>query len=81
MLAGTASYPVSKLASQRVFEYLQAEKPDWDVFTEHPGVIETNMNSKSGIVLPFDKSKLLLLKLLSSSRHSVSITVLVNANQ
>jgi len=60
MTAGLHAYGVSKLAVVKFFEFLASEHPELQVITIHPGVIDTAMATKSGMVgkLPFDDSKL-----------------------
>ena len=56
-----SAYATSKIASIKLFEYLQQEYPTRHFVSVHPGVVETAMNLKSmasGTVLPKDDSKL-----------------------
>jgi NAD(P)-dependent dehydrogenase (short-subunit alcohol dehydrogenase family) len=57
---GYSSYASSKIASIKLFEYLQQEYPTRHFVSIHPGVIATAMDDKtiaSGTVLPKDDSK------------------------
>ena len=38
-------YAVAKMANTKMFDYLQAENPDLDVFNVQPGVVETDINT------------------------------------
>ena len=55
-LKGMGAYSLSKLTAVRMFEHLQAENPDWDVYSVHPGVIETEMAAKADLPFPRDTS-------------------------
>lgn len=60
-----SGYAVSKTASARFFEYVQAENPEIQVINVHPGVIMTPMLQKTmdaGFVFPIDDSKPLCFK-------------------
>lgn len=60
LLPGYSSYATSKMAGVKLYEYLQAEHPKMHFMSIHPGVIETEMDSKttaSGTVLPHDDSE------------------------
>ena len=58
MLPRYSSYVVSKLATIKVNEILQAEHPDVRFVTVHPGVVETDMYTKSEMAgLPIDQSE------------------------
>ena len=60
MLPRYTSYVVSKLATIKVNEILQAEHPDVRFTTVHPGVVETDMFTKSEMAgLPIDQSEFL----------------------
>lgn len=63
-LLASSSYAGSKYALLKVMEILAVEFPDVHIVTIHPGVVETNMLEKSGMVgkLPSDTrtSRLLL---------------------
>jgi len=55
-----SSYATSKIASIKLFEYLQQEYPTRHFVSVHPGVVDTAMDKKtvaSGTVLPKDDSK------------------------
>ena len=58
MLPRYSSYVVSKLATIKLNEILQAEHPEVRFVTVHPGVVETNMYTKSEMEgLPIDQSE------------------------
>jgi NAD(P)-dependent dehydrogenase (short-subunit alcohol dehydrogenase family) len=46
-----SGYSASKLASCKIMEYLQQENPELRVFNLQPGIIETNMAKKSGLIV------------------------------
>ena len=70
MLPRYSSYVVSKLATIKVNEILQAEHPDVRFVTVHPGVVETDMFTKSEMAgLPIDQSEFLLQVLLLRSNR------------
>lgn len=55
-----SGYAISKLAGTRLFDYFANEYPDFFVLSMHPGVIETQMETKTaaaGLVFPHDTSK------------------------
>jgi len=60
-IPGGSSYGASKAAGVRFMEFFAAENPTVRVVNLHPGSVETDMNNKSGIKLPMDDGKLLLL--------------------
>jgi NAD(P)-dependent dehydrogenase (short-subunit alcohol dehydrogenase family) len=45
-LPGTSAYGVSKIASTKLFEYIQFENPGFRVFNLQPGIIQTTAMSK-----------------------------------
>jgi len=47
-LKGYSSYSSSKMAVAKLLEDVHAEHPEYRVFNYHPGVVETDMNIKSG---------------------------------
>jgi NAD(P)-dependent dehydrogenase (short-subunit alcohol dehydrogenase family) len=58
MLPRYSSYVVSKLATIKLNELLQEEHPDVRFVTVHPGVVETDMFTKSEMAgLPIDQSE------------------------
>lgn len=67
--AGVSSYVASKLALMKFIEVLAAETPDVRFTTIHPGVIETDMKTKSGLSdLPTDTGiACVLVKLLHAN--------------
>jgi len=55
MVADGSSYVASKLGLIKFLEVLAAEYPDIHITTIHPGIVETDMLSKSGMVgVPID---------------------------
>ena len=55
---GFSGYSASKTAAARTLDFMQGENPNVRVISVQPGVIETDMNKKSGITsMPFDDSK------------------------
>ena len=46
---GVSAYAVSKAAAIKLFEYFAVENPDIHVVNIHPGVVESDVNIKSGI--------------------------------
>jgi len=56
MVTNVSSYVASKLGLIKFIEVLAAEHPDVRFTTIHPGTVETNMFTKSGMLdLPTDK--------------------------
>ena len=53
-----SSYGSSKIASAQLVSFLQTENPDVRVVSMHPGVIETEMNVKSGMPMSRDDMSL-----------------------
>lgn len=56
-IPGYAAYATSKIASARVYEYLQMEYPDMKIFNLQPGIIEsttmaTKATNETGISFP-----------------------------
>ena len=49
-----SSYAASKTGQAMLITYLQAENPEIRVVSQHPGVIESEMNTKSGMPLSKD---------------------------
>ncbi|KAH0555671.1 hypothetical protein GP486_006383 [Trichoglossum hirsutum] len=69
-LPGLSSYSSSKLAAVKLFDYIQQENPGIRVISVHPGVIATEMNTKSaagGVRLSFDDGEFLKGKLVWSN--------------
>jgi NAD(P)-dependent dehydrogenase (short-subunit alcohol dehydrogenase family) len=61
-MPSNSAYAVSKLAAAKMIEYFAFENPHVRVHTIHPGVIETNMSTKStsgGLKFKFDDSELI----------------------
>lgn len=59
-LPGMSAYMTSKLAQVKMIEYLAAEQPNIFAATVHPGMIETEIFTKSGAnanKLPMDKGQ------------------------
>ena len=54
VFAGSSGYEASKTGQAMIFTYLQAENPDVRVVSQHPGVTESEMNTKSGMPLSKD---------------------------
>ena len=56
MGAGNSAYLASKVAVNKFIEILAADQPDVHVVSVHPGVIKTDMLTKSGLeeALPHD---------------------------
>jgi NAD(P)-dependent dehydrogenase (short-subunit alcohol dehydrogenase family) len=48
-LPGFSPYASTKLATAKMFDYLQTENPDLSVFNVQPGVVTTELGSVSGI--------------------------------
>jgi NAD(P)-dependent dehydrogenase (short-subunit alcohol dehydrogenase family) len=55
---GNSSYAASKLGQASLIQYLQAENPDMVIHNMHPGVIESEMNTKSQMPLSKDNVNL-----------------------
>ena len=58
MLPGLSAYISSKLAQVKMLEFLAAENPNLFVASMHPGMVETDIFTKSGAKaehLPMDK--------------------------
>jgi len=53
-IAGGSGYGTSKAAGVRFLEFVAAENPEVRVVSLHPGVVETEMYAKSGMVMPND---------------------------
>lgn len=53
-LANYSSYAVSKAASAVLFDCLQLENPGLRVVNVHPGIVDSEMNRKSGVVAQDD---------------------------
>jgi NADP-dependent 3-hydroxy acid dehydrogenase YdfG len=47
-IPGFSAYAASKIASAKMHEYLQAEHPELRVVNVQPGVVKSDMNTKSG---------------------------------
>lgn len=47
-IPGFSGYSASKAATTKTHEYLQAENPSLHVVNVHPGVVTTDMGTKSG---------------------------------
>jgi NAD(P)-dependent dehydrogenase (short-subunit alcohol dehydrogenase family) len=61
MVPGLSAYMASKLAQVRLVEYLAAEQPNVFAATVHPGMVETDIFTKSGAkaeALPMDTVQL-----------------------
>ena len=61
MVPGLSAYMASKLAQTKLIEYLAAENPNVFAASVHPGMVETDVFTKSGAKaesLPMDKSML-----------------------
>ena len=61
MLPGLSGYISSKVATVKMLEFLAAEKPDIFVSSLHPGMVETDILTKSGAkkeMLPMDNVQL-----------------------
>ncbi|ROV92775.1 hypothetical protein VMCG_09089 [Cytospora schulzeri] len=61
MLPGMSTYMASKLAQVKIIEFLAAEQPNILAATVHPGMIETDIFTKTGAkanLLPMDNVKL-----------------------
>jgi NAD(P)-dependent dehydrogenase (short-subunit alcohol dehydrogenase family) len=57
-----SSYGASKIAFVRALDFVQGENPDLRVVSVQPGIIDTDMNKKSGITsMPYDDSKCSLI--------------------
>lgn len=54
IFANFSAYGVSKIGEAQLVTFLQAENPDVRVVSMHPGVIDTEMNVKSGLPLTKD---------------------------
>lgn len=57
-LPGLSAYMASKLAQTKIIEFLAAENPNIFAVTLHPGMVETDIFTKSGAkaeALPMDK--------------------------
>lgn len=57
-IPGLSAYMTSKLAQTKMIEYLAAEQPNIIAATVHPGMVETEIFTKSGgraDKLPMDK--------------------------
>jgi NAD(P)-dependent dehydrogenase (short-subunit alcohol dehydrogenase family) len=57
-VARFSGYGVSKLAQQRLFEFLQFENPQYQIIGVHPGVVESEMNTKASDWTPVDSATL-----------------------
>ncbi|WYZ37901.1 hypothetical protein EsH8_II_001407 [Colletotrichum jinshuiense] len=60
-LPGLSAYVASKLAQTKIIEFLAAENPNVFAVTMHPGMVETDIFTKSGAkaeALPMDKVQL-----------------------
>ncbi|KAF4776428.1 short chain dehydrogenase [Colletotrichum scovillei] len=60
-LPGLSAYMASKLAQTKIIEFLAAENPNIFAVTLHPGMVETDIFTKSGAkaeALPMDKVQL-----------------------
>ncbi|OHE90561.1 short chain dehydrogenase [Colletotrichum orchidophilum] len=60
-LPGLSAYMASKLAQTKIIEFLAAENPNLFAVTLHPGMVETDIFTKSGAkaeALPMDKVQL-----------------------
>jgi len=44
------AYAAGKATIVKMFDYLQAQQPDWHVVQLHPGVISTEINARFGVV-------------------------------
>jgi NAD(P)-dependent dehydrogenase (short-subunit alcohol dehydrogenase family) len=55
---GFSSYAASKTATVRALDFVQGENPGIRVLSIQPGVVDTDMNKKSGMTdVPFDDGK------------------------
>lgn len=48
-IAGFSGYATSKLANAKLFDYVQVENPSLHVVNIQPGIVESSLNSKSGM--------------------------------
>ena len=44
------AYAAGKAAIVKMFDYLQAQQPEWHVVQLHPGVVSTEINARFGVV-------------------------------
>lgn len=61
MPGGTWAYAATKMASVRMFDYLQFENPGMHIVNIQPGVVASAMNTKHGQMPPMDEGKWLCL--------------------
>ena len=74
-----SAYMASKLAQTKIIEYLVAEQPNIFGATVHPGMVETDVFTKSGAKaeeLPMDKGKVTEILILTLE-HVADIKVTV----
>ena len=65
-MSGLSAYATSKLASAKLFEYVQFEEPSLRVFNLHPGIIATDMSEKARVVARAMLCNLTLVRFSSS---------------
>ncbi|KAF2656566.1 NAD(P)-binding protein [Lophiostoma macrostomum CBS 122681] len=49
MFPGASSYAAAKAGALKLFEYAASENPEIGVYSVHPGIVESDMNAKSGV--------------------------------